>query len=104
MSTVDAEQFGQLGAGKEQGDATLEPDQHALGDEVDNGSRLDQRASDFGFGGVLGMAWFFVKLSVNLRVSFHALAQAHWNLFEENRTVQYLSGTNLFPLRDAWSS
>ena len=41
-AAVDAKQFGQLRAGEEQRHAALEPDHHALGDEVDDRARLDQ--------------------------------------------------------------
>ena len=42
VGAVDAEQLGQLRAGEEQRHAALEPDHHALGDEVDDRARLDQ--------------------------------------------------------------
>ena len=42
VGTVDAEQLGQLRAGEEQGDAALEPDHHALGDEIDDRTGLGQ--------------------------------------------------------------
>ena len=42
VSAVDAKQLGQLRTGKEQGHATLKPDHHAFGDEVDDRARLEQ--------------------------------------------------------------
>src|SRR5213078_3225670 len=42
VRAVNPKQLGQLTAGEEQGNATLEPDHHAFGDEVDDRAGSDQ--------------------------------------------------------------
>src|SRR5262245_29824743 len=46
MGTVDPEELGELRAGEEQGDTTLEAHHHAFGDEVDDRPRPSQPGNE----------------------------------------------------------